>query len=278
MTIQFDAYPEDMIDAEFDYMKNQIKVCTDLKTLENLKQELEDLGFNQLIPMIEAKFKDLRPTRHIWENMAKPPYELVGISTPEMRESEQAQRRAEGKVYTTNTRGGGTCNWCGRAIEIKVYFRGSCGKKFYVGSDCAESAGMKGHRLDDLLTKHRKQVADKRKQSKEQLATEARKWVRENRQALEALPHPKGWENKTAYDYVSYFGVMGADKYLKLITEVKSWVLNGNVKPLYLTIDADTASKDEIKSALTRARKDGLIKCKLNQSLDKLRDVLKSIQ
>jgi hypothetical protein len=68
MTIQFDAYPEDMIDAEFDYMKNQIQVCTDLKTLENLEDDAKVLGFTQLIPMIAAKFKDLR---HMWENKAK---------------------------------------------------------------------------------------------------------------------------------------------------------------------------------------------------------------
>ncbi len=71
--------------------------------------------------------------------LAAAPYILIKIETREDREELNEAAARAGLPYTTNMCGG-ACDLCGTAIWTVYRFRGSDGREFKVGCDCAEKA------------------------------------------------------------------------------------------------------------------------------------------
>ena len=99
------------------------------------------------------------------------------------------------------TRPGASCDYCGTAIVDAFWVVGSDGKRFKVGSDCVRKSGDSG--LTRAVTEQERET--KRKRAEERIERiYARAKLGEFDEALSRLPHPKGWEGKTALDWAQW--------------------------------------------------------------------------
>jgi hypothetical protein len=93
----------------------------------------------------------------------------------------------------------GSCDHCSTAISYAVLVRGANGV-FKVGETCARLADEKVGALAKKAGNERRKKAKASKLDSD--FTICIKWM--NQSSYE-LPHPKGWEGKTLYDYLSWY-------------------------------------------------------------------------
>jgi hypothetical protein len=152
------------------------------------------------------------------------PYRLISVQDAGDRAAIQDGRASEGLVHTTNICGG-SCDHCGTAIWVVYQFRAANGAEFKVGEDCAEKAYGPQLSSDDYATraaaaKIKAQVNKakrERKAAKDAAKIEAADaWIGEHREALDALPHPRGFDGLTLLDWLRWtFGNAGTAGTLK---------------------------------------------------------------
>jgi hypothetical protein len=133
------------------------------------------------------------------------PFRFIGIETAADRAAVQTERESAGQLFTTNY--STSCDYCGQGIQNAYQVQSADGKKFKVGCDCIRKTGDAGlirFVTEEETAKRRKATAERRRN----------KWQRQHDlvaafragqcEALRAIPHPKGRENATAYDYVQW--------------------------------------------------------------------------
>lgn len=140
------------------------------------------------------------------------PYKLVGFSDTQSREMKNAKRAAAGDTFTTN-QCGGSCDLCGTAIWNVFTFRAANGATFKTGEVCAKKANAPGMSADDYesraaaraLNAQINKVKLARKHANDAAKIEAASiWIGENREALDALPHPRGFDGLSFLDYLRW--------------------------------------------------------------------------
>lgn len=91
---------------------------------------------------------------HPWERMGlgKAPYRYLGASVEKFQACQGAPIQPAG-----------SCDVCGQAIWTQVRFESADGKRFKVGCDCAERAGVATKQIDALKRKHQAQLRAARK-------------------------------------------------------------------------------------------------------------------
>lgn len=138
--------------------------------------------------------------------LGKAPFQFVGIETAADRQSENTHRAAHGLVYTTNN--ATCCDYCGQGIMNAYRVRSADGRTFKVGCDCIRKTGDAG------LIRHVTEEESQKRRTKTRERNQA-KWQRQAAlveafragkfdEALRSLPHPKGREGATAWDYVAW--------------------------------------------------------------------------
>ena len=153
---------------------------------------------------------------HPFDAIMKGPYRLVGLSTPESRESFNAERKSEGLTYTENTKCGGTCAHCGMAISIVCIIEGSEGR-FTVGSTCVERITESPKLVNDVKRSVSKRRNDIKREKVRLESLAAKKWLYDNEEYLSQQPHPKGWEEKSLFNYLEwYYYNSGNQKFTKI--------------------------------------------------------------
>lgn len=158
---------------------------------------------------------------HVFERagLGKAPFRVIGIV-----EEPAIKRFTTPEGLTCETKGGGTCDFCGTYIRTICTIKSADGRRFKVGCDCVLKAGDKG--LRRVVDAHKARARREALQAKgaaadaiiaDVLATKA--------DALRALPHPKGFTDRntgeplTAFDWLSYMargvGATGAQRLVK---------------------------------------------------------------
>lgn len=144
---------------------------------------------------------------HIFESagLGRAPFRFVGVQTNDDRAVQQRAREANGQTFTTNYCT--SCDFCSQAICNAFLVESADGKRFKVGCDCIKKTGDKGllRVVKDEESRKRRAATAKRNKSKwererELIAT----WRSGQCEALRSLPHPKGRDGATAWDYVDY--------------------------------------------------------------------------
>ena len=94
----------------------------------------------------------------------------------------------------------GSCAYCGQGIAILCGITSSDGKKFVVGSDCVNRTGDAG--LVDYVKRDvaRRRTAMRHEREAAQLR-EAKLKLPTLQEAWSKLPHPRGFEGKSLYDW-----------------------------------------------------------------------------
>jgi len=132
-------------------------------------------------------------------------FRFVGLQTAADRAAVQSERAGAGQTYTTNN--ATSCDYCGQGILNAYCVESADGKRFKVGCDCIRKTGDTG-----LI-----RVVTEEESSKRRAATKSRREAKCQREcdliaafragkceSLRSLPHPKGRENCTAFDYVEW--------------------------------------------------------------------------
>lgn len=168
---------------------------------------------------------------HPFAHLGPAPYKFVGLETRETREALNAQRKADGLVYTTNLCGG-SCDHCGTAIQNVFWFEAADGKRFKVGCDCAEKA----HKSDKQLPRYMVAARDakrahdaKRRRARASEKRAELKALLDNdaiRTALSAIDHPSKFraeKGESLLDWAEWMakhsGAKGEAKTLKTIKD-----------------------------------------------------------
>lgn len=86
--------------------------------------------------------------------LGKAPFKYVGC-----RADSAVMKYTGADGITWETKGGGTCAFCGQYILIMFNIRSSDGREFHVGSDCVERTGDAG--LKKVLTVAKKMKSEK---------------------------------------------------------------------------------------------------------------------
>lgn len=149
----------------------------------------------------------LNATVHKFEaaGLGKAPFRFVGLETAADRGAVQNERKGDGLIYTTNN--ATSCDYCGQGIMNAFVVASADGRRFKVGCDCIRKVGDKGLMKivsDAEAAKRRAKAADRRKAKWQREADLLAKFNRGECEALRGLPHPKGREGATAYDYVNW--------------------------------------------------------------------------
>jgi hypothetical protein len=168
---------------------------------------------------IDSTLLSVHPFSHIMDG----PYKLVGFSTPESREELNSQRKSEGKLYTTNTSCGGTCDHCGTAISIVCTIEGANGR-FKVGSTCVEKAAQSPEIVNKVkhLVKQRTAQLNKDRQVKQYV--QAIDWIEENSESLAILPHPKNWNDSSLLNFLQWYRAnAGKAKFIATVKKYTEW-------------------------------------------------------
>ncbi len=133
------------------------------------------------------------------------PFTLIGTSTTEDRAQLNSERAGNGQMFTTN-HCGGTCAYCGTAIENVFKIRSSDGNEFKVGCECVKKTG--DHNLVKVVNKVVRDGAKERKAVRDQVIIDAaRAKLPMAGQKLAYQPHPNAYfalQGKTMLDYVNW--------------------------------------------------------------------------
>lgn len=119
----------------------------------------------------------------------------------------------------------GVCAYCGQGIMDCYTIRSADGKTFEVGCDCVKRSGDAGMKkvVCAIVAKKNREKSQAR-----YIVESARisSVLTDNakRETLSAMPHPKGFDNKTALDYLAYMyrgcGAAGTHKLAKWLDSV----------------------------------------------------------
>jgi hypothetical protein len=145
---------------------------------------------------------------HVFEKagLGKAPYTFIKLATDADRAGEQREREANGQTFTTNYCT--SCDYCSTAIHNTYWLRSADGNEFKVGCDCIRKAGDRG--LIKIVAAHesgarKRKAVQKKASAKQQRAFLVGRFFDGDFDSfLAGKPHPYGWENKTAFDYVQY--------------------------------------------------------------------------
>lgn len=133
------------------------------------------------------------------------PFRFIGIETAAERGAVQSERAGAGMTFTTNN--ATCCDYCGQGIMNAYRIQSADRKQFKVGCDCIRKTGDSGlirHVTEEESAKRRK-ATSLRRQEKCRREAELISAFRAGRcESLRSLPHPKGRENCTAWDYVAW--------------------------------------------------------------------------
>lgn len=149
---------------------------------------------------------------HPFAAMGPGPYRLVGMQDTAARAEIQTANESMGLAFTTNLCGG-ACDLCGTAIWNVFIFKCADGTKFKTGEVCAEKANAPALSADDYATRtaaralkaqiNKVKLARKHANDAAKIAA-ASVWIGENREALDALPHPRGFDGLTFLDWLRW--------------------------------------------------------------------------
>lgn len=145
---------------------------------------------------------------HIFEaaGLGKAPFSFDGIQTDQDRADIENDRMRDGKPYTTNHCT--SCDYCSQAIHNAYFVRSADGKRFKVGCDCIRKADDSG--LIRYVTKEESRKRSERAEAKRKAARQRELQLvamfksGQFSDQLRAMPHPKGREGCTAFDYVDW--------------------------------------------------------------------------
>jgi len=137
--------------------------------------------------------------------LGRAPFRFIGVETGAERAAIQMERASSGMVYTTNN--ATSCDYCGQGIMNAYRVRSADGKDFKVGCDCIRKTGDSG--LIKCVTEEekakRRAANRKRGEAKWQRECDLRDaFIGGKCESLRSMPHPKGREGCTAYDYVQW--------------------------------------------------------------------------
>ena len=152
---------------------------------------------------------------HPFASFGPAPYKLVGFQSAEER-VQIAQAKAEsmgvslcGIMDNHKPKCGTTCDHCSTYIENVFTFRAADGATFKTGETCAKKANKPALSADDYATRaaarllnaqiNKVKLARKHANDAAKIAA-ANAWIGENREALDALPHPRGFEGQSFLD------------------------------------------------------------------------------
>ena len=150
-------------------------------------------------------------TSHPFDLIMPGPYSYVGVSTPGSRQEKAMQDNAKGSAFhgsaflsdIGNFTKGGTCAHCGKAIQDLYRVRGANGV-FTLGSSCVKKLDVEPE-IKSKVAHDAKQVSSDRRKARIDSRFKADKaWLAEFKDSLQCLPHPKGWEDKSLYDQLSW--------------------------------------------------------------------------
>lgn len=158
----------------------------------------------------------MQATDHIFAHLGPFPYKLINCDFP----TSDFKRTVDSDGFAHETKNGGTCDHCGRAIMNKVHFEAADGTRFHVGVDCAEKAGFSGfERKVKAAAKARKQNRD---QDRIQRALDA---LTKHRDVFAQEEHPKAWataQGLTKADYLEWMMVhCGKTKQLAIAKQIE---------------------------------------------------------
>lgn len=171
---------------------------------------------------------------HVFERagLGIAPFRFVG-----MHESRGPITLADGSQIGAPGQPMGTCDFCGTGIAIICTIQGADGRRFKVGNVCVGKAGDEGLRkvVDEAVRERRNAHARERNTEKREAEwarvkaakLEVKAVVEKNADALAAMPHPYGFEGKTALDFATYMlDNGGAPALSKVKAQLKKAALN----------------------------------------------------
>ena len=128
------------------------------------------------------KTKSMTTETHPLAALGPAPYRFVGLETSDDRTAANVARESAGLAFTTNDCGG-ACDLCGTAIWNVFSFEAANGRRFKLGCDCADLAGLTGQALADFK--------ESRREHARALRAERTRIAREEREAgrKEAAAH-----------------------------------------------------------------------------------------
>ena len=140
---------------------------------------------------------------HPWElaGLGHAPYRLLASGTCTFQACPEAPIQP-----------GTSCDYCGQGISVVYSIRAACGSIFRVGCDCVRKAtagrddsAEVASKVEAAAKKHRNALARASKARRDSANADTLATLRAaNIERLSSLPHPRGFEGKTALDWLDY--------------------------------------------------------------------------
>lgn len=164
-------------------------------------------------------------TIHAFERagLGKAPFRFVGMGQQNRAYGEVVVGHVDGFAVTTKP--GGTCAFCGTAIQNLFGIESADGRRFHVGSECVNKTGDAGLKRS-VGAAVRKVASDKRaaKSAADRDALASLLADDAETAKLAALPHPKAWgasKGLSLLDWARFMaeraGAAGRAKALKIV-------------------------------------------------------------